>query len=498
MLSALDARPGRRPARADRPAEHHVQPGGRRHSDPARAPAGRRPRAPSASRQADSPRPEARLSRGRVLVRRGPSPPGPRASTSVQQRHRWLRDPDGGDKKFGDDQAGSLAALVAYYAFFSLFPLLLVFMTILGFVLQGDPSAAEIDRELGARAVPGHRQTSSRSTRSSGHASALVIGIVTSLLGGLGVTRRRAERVRPGLGGAVQGPAGLPAAHGCAGLALLGVARGPVPRRDGRVRPRHRRARRPARQGRRRSSLSLILNFALFLAAFRLLTSADVPTALPVARRRVRGRVRGRSSRSSAAIYINHVVPAREHTYGAVRARDRAARVAAPRRPDDAVRGRDQRRARPQAVPAQPVRPARRARRPETLTALAKVEERHDDEQIDVEFDAQTQLTRGASPATARALEQPVRRLAPGHRRAATSTGRPRPGSRCRASRCGASVTANSPPQHAGRRARPARARARRVRGRRTSPMTGSLAAPRGTRARPRPSRAPARSAASA
>ena len=44
-------------------------------------------------------------------------------------------------KKFGDDQAGNLAALVAYYAFFSLFPLLLVFTTILGFVLSGDQSA---------------------------------------------------------------------------------------------------------------------------------------------------------------------------------------------------------------------------------------------------------------------------------------------------------------------------------------------------------------------
>ena len=39
-------------------------------------------------------------------------------------------------KKFGDDQAGYLAALIAYYAFFSLFPLLLVFVTILGFVLE--------------------------------------------------------------------------------------------------------------------------------------------------------------------------------------------------------------------------------------------------------------------------------------------------------------------------------------------------------------------------
>ena len=43
-------------------------------------------------------------------------------------------------KKFGDDQGGNLAALVAYYAFFSLFPLLLVLVTILNYVLQGDPA----------------------------------------------------------------------------------------------------------------------------------------------------------------------------------------------------------------------------------------------------------------------------------------------------------------------------------------------------------------------
>ncbi|MGH2894993.1 MAG: ribonuclease BN, partial [Solirubrobacteraceae bacterium] len=46
-------------------------------------------------------------------------------------------------KKFGDDRGGNLAALVAYFAFFSLFPLLLVFTTILGFVLRNNPSAQQ-------------------------------------------------------------------------------------------------------------------------------------------------------------------------------------------------------------------------------------------------------------------------------------------------------------------------------------------------------------------
>ena len=50
-----------------------------------------------------------------------------------QRRHPAVAVPVAVVKKFGDDQGGSMAALVAYYAFFSLFPLLLVLTTILGF-----------------------------------------------------------------------------------------------------------------------------------------------------------------------------------------------------------------------------------------------------------------------------------------------------------------------------------------------------------------------------
>jgi membrane protein len=42
-------------------------------------------------------------------------------------------------RKYGEDQAGSLAALIAYYAFLSVFPLLLVFVTILGLLLPSHP-----------------------------------------------------------------------------------------------------------------------------------------------------------------------------------------------------------------------------------------------------------------------------------------------------------------------------------------------------------------------
>ena len=57
-------------------------------------------------------------------------------SDRVQQRFGWLAFPVAVWKKFGDDQAGNLAALVAYYAFASIFPLLLVLVTVLGIVLR--------------------------------------------------------------------------------------------------------------------------------------------------------------------------------------------------------------------------------------------------------------------------------------------------------------------------------------------------------------------------
>src|SRR6201994_2699037 len=56
-----------------------------------------------------------------------------------QQRRPWLAFPLAVVKKSGDDGGGNLAALMAYFGFFSLFPLLLVFATVLGFVLHGHP-----------------------------------------------------------------------------------------------------------------------------------------------------------------------------------------------------------------------------------------------------------------------------------------------------------------------------------------------------------------------
>jgi membrane protein len=62
-----------------------------------------------------------------------------RAADALQQRHAWLAVPVAVWKKFGDDQAGNLAALIAYYSFVAIFPLLLVLVTVLNIVLKNDP-----------------------------------------------------------------------------------------------------------------------------------------------------------------------------------------------------------------------------------------------------------------------------------------------------------------------------------------------------------------------
>ena len=90
-------------------------------------------------------------------------------------------------KKFGDDQGGQLAALIAYYAFVSLFPLLLVLVTALGFVLQGDPDEQQriLNGALGQFPL---LRDQLKLHSLSGSGVALAVGIVISLLAGVGIT----------------------------------------------------------------------------------------------------------------------------------------------------------------------------------------------------------------------------------------------------------------------------------------------------------------------
>src|SRR4051794_24641743 len=92
-------------------------------------------------------------------------------------------------KKFGEDSASTLAALIAYYAFFSLFPLALALVSILGFVLEGDPSLRDdvLDTAFGRIPVIG-TQLQDHVHPIAGSGVALAIGLIGALWAGLGVT----------------------------------------------------------------------------------------------------------------------------------------------------------------------------------------------------------------------------------------------------------------------------------------------------------------------
>ena len=106
----------------------------------------------------------------------------------VQQSRPWLAFPVAVYKKFGDDQAGNLAALIAYYGFASLFPLLLVLVTVLDIVLVHDPTlrAQVVNSAFGQFPVVGD-QLQGHVKPMSQTGPALVIGLILTFLGARGV-----------------------------------------------------------------------------------------------------------------------------------------------------------------------------------------------------------------------------------------------------------------------------------------------------------------------
>ena len=107
-----------------------------------------------------------------------------------QRRHKPLAFLFAVFKKFGEDDAGSKAALIAYYGFFSLFPLLLVFTTTLGFVLSGHPALQAKILNSALRQFPIIGDQISKNVGSlKGSGLALAIGLIGTLWAGMGVTQ---------------------------------------------------------------------------------------------------------------------------------------------------------------------------------------------------------------------------------------------------------------------------------------------------------------------
>jgi len=190
------------------------------------------------------------------------------------QQRAWIAFPYAVMKKFGDDQAGNLAALIAYYGFLSLFPLLLVLVTLLGMFLRNNPGLQGTIRTSALANFPVIGDEISKNVHSlRGSGLALGIGLALALWAGLGVMkvsqnamnavwnvpyRRRPSFLRSLLRAVllllVLGVITLAsAAAGSLGAGsdswLVGIAG---------------------------IAISVVLNLALFLLAFRILTTEDV------------------------------------------------------------------------------------------------------------------------------------------------------------------------------------------------------------------------------
>lgn len=229
---------------------------------------------------------------------------------AFQQRHAALAVPFAVVKKFSEDGAGNAAALIAYWGFFSIFPLLLLFVTILGFVLQGDPSA---QRSITNSVLSQFPIVGIHPRSLTGNGVGLAIGIAGTLLSGLGVTmaaqnafnlvyavphkeqpnflvaRLRGLKVLAVVGvlqvissvasGLVSG------GFGGVGLTIAGIV------------------------------LSLALNLLLFLAAFRLLTDDAVPTR-ELWPGIVLAAIGWAILQAVGGVYVGHVIKGSQATYG--------------------------------------------------------------------------------------------------------------------------------------------------------------------------------------
>jgi membrane protein len=106
-----------------------------------------------------------------------------------QRKHRWAGFPLAVVYKYVDDFGAYLAALLTYYAFVSLFPLLLLLSTVLGLVLANDPTLQNEVLSSALHHFPVIGVDLARPRHLSGGTVGLTVGILGSLYGGLGVAQ---------------------------------------------------------------------------------------------------------------------------------------------------------------------------------------------------------------------------------------------------------------------------------------------------------------------
>jgi membrane protein len=194
----------------------------------------------------------------------------------LQRSRPWLAFPVAVVKKFGDDRAGDLAALIAYYGFFSLFPLLLALVTVLALMLRDHPQLREriLESALSSFPIIGQQvQWQGRLHALGGSGLVLALALAVAIWSGLGVIRSAQtamdnvwdvpKRARQGFVPSVLRALVLLVAFAVA-VGALAVLSGISTSGQ------------PAAIRWLAAALTFALNVALFAVAFRLLTVADV------------------------------------------------------------------------------------------------------------------------------------------------------------------------------------------------------------------------------
>jgi membrane protein len=106
---------------------------------------------------------------------------------SFQRSHPFIGFPFAVIKKYGDDEAGKQAALLAYYGFLSLFPLLLVLTTSLKLFLNNNTELRDQILKGATDYFPSIGDSLQPSHGVGGTGIALVIGVLLTLFGARGV-----------------------------------------------------------------------------------------------------------------------------------------------------------------------------------------------------------------------------------------------------------------------------------------------------------------------
>jgi uncharacterized BrkB/YihY/UPF0761 family membrane protein len=112
----------------------------------------------------------------------------------LQRRRPILGFPFAVFKRYGEDHGGWLGSLISYYGFFSLYPLLVVFATIATWIFDERPETLQRILEALWSRVPFASGTLSAEVDEqveslSGHSPTLILSLIVTLWGGIGVVR---------------------------------------------------------------------------------------------------------------------------------------------------------------------------------------------------------------------------------------------------------------------------------------------------------------------